>query len=115
MRFFERLDLGIGVPILPIHLVAADMEKLVGEELPHLLDELVDELVDLFPRGIGHRLIPVFVFDDKRARIAGQFGITYEPRTAVAGSIKLRNDADTPIMCVSEQVAYLFLRIKLPF
>src|SRR5436305_12711117 len=109
MRLFEGLNLGIRVPVLSIHLVAADMEKLVGKQLSHFLDELVHELVDLFPSGIGDRLIATFIFHGERPRVAGQFRIAHKPRTAVAGSIKLWNYPDAAIMREGDQVADFFL------
>src|SRR5690242_21534297 len=102
MRLFERLNLGIGIPVLWIHLVAADMEKLIGEQLSHLFDELIHELVGLFASGIGDRLIPVFILHREWSRIAGQFGIAHEPGAAVAGSIELRLDTDTAIVSIGD-------------
>ena len=102
MRLFERLNLGIGIPVLCIHLVAADMEKLIGEQLCHLFDEFVHELVSLFAGRIGDGLVPVFVLDRERARIAGQFGIAHEPGAAVAGRIEFGNDADAAIVRVGD-------------
>jgi len=43
MRVHEFLNFRIRVPLLSIHFIAADMEKLIGEELGHLADKFIEK------------------------------------------------------------------------
>src|SRR5262249_42218257 len=58
----ELLNFRIRLPFLPVYLIAADMKELVGKELRHLSDELVEELVSALASrvhcGIKHAPFP---------------------------------------------------------
>src|SRR5207249_11924523 len=41
----EFLDFLVGVPLLAVHFIAADVKKLVGEKFAHLFDESIEEFV----------------------------------------------------------------------
>src|ERR1700720_3768424 len=53
MRLNERLNLRIGVPVLAIDLVSANVKLGVGKKLAHLVNELVEEFISAFLNGIG--------------------------------------------------------------
>src|SRR6266851_2740729 len=99
MRVNERLDRRIGVPMLAIDLVSANVKVGVGKKLTHLVNELVEKFVSAFLRGIGNG-IRTFWIDLVGAWATCQFGISNKPRPAVAGRIELRHHADAAIVRV---------------
>src|SRR2546427_9951237 len=106
----ERLDLQIGVPVLSIDLVSANVKVGVGEKLGHLVDELLEEFISPFLCGINNGIRSLWI-DLVRTGVAGQFWISDKPRPTVAGRIELREDADAAIVRVGHKVAELALRI----
>src|SRR6266404_8694771 len=56
MSMDEGLDFRIGVPLLTVDLISPDVKVVVGEELGHLIDELVDELICILSRWIHNRI-----------------------------------------------------------
>src|SRR3954469_8671484 len=111
MRLFKGLNLRVAVPELAVDLVPTDVEVGLWKKLGHLLDELIHELVGLFASRVCHRRRAILVLHGERAVAARQFGIAYKPRAAVPWRIKFRNDADTAIMRIGDEVANLFLRV----
>jgi len=112
MGFLERLNLRIGIPLFAVHLVATDVEIVVGEKLGHLADEIIKKLVDLLVRRVHCRIedSPP-ALDSVRPFSAGQLGMADEPRGAVTRHIEFRHHADAAISGVSNQVANLVLRV----
>ena len=112
VRFFEFLDFWIGVPLLAVHFIAANVEIVVGEKFDHLSYQVVEKLIGFFVRRI-HRGIEdsPLAFDGVRAGAAGKFGITDKPGGAVTGHIELRNDADAAIAGVGDEFANFILRV----
>ena len=112
MRTHELLNLRIGVPLLSIYFVTADVKILIGKKRGHLTDELVEELVCSLLGWVhcGVEDSP-FAFDLIRARRTRQFGIPDEPGGAVPGHVKFRNHADAPVARVGDQLAYFILGV----
>src|SRR5260370_26978412 len=110
MGMDESLDLRIGVPKLAIDLVSANVEVSVGEELRHLVDELVEKFIRVLLGRIRYSIRP-FGIDLKRAGAAGQFRISGKPGPAVAGCVELGNDPDTAIMSIGDEFADFALRV----
>src|SRR5260370_3925868 len=52
MSVDEGLDFRICVPLMAVDLISPNMKIVVGEELGHLINKLVDELVGFLPRWI---------------------------------------------------------------
>src|SRR4029077_8028321 len=52
VRFLELLNFGIGVPLLAVYFVTADVKEMIGEELGQFGDELVEKFVGLVVGGI---------------------------------------------------------------
>src|SRR5712672_3949459 len=52
VRLLELLDFCAGVPLLAVYFVAADVKIMVGEELGHFGDELVEKLVGFLVGGV---------------------------------------------------------------
>src|SRR5207302_4589314 len=110
VRVDERLDPQIGVPVLSIDLIPANVKVGVGEKLGHLVDELLEEFISPFLGGISNGIRSLRI-DLVRTGVAGQFWISDKPRPTVAGRIELREDADAAIVRVGHKVAELALRI----
>ena len=112
VRLLEFLNLWIRVPRLSIHFVSTDVEIVVGKELGHFSDENIEKLVGLLVSGIHRRIHHApFFFDLERSRRTGDFGIPHKPGAAVAGHIKFRNDANSAIARVRNQLANFVLRV----
>ena len=58
VRVDEFLDFRIGIPLLAVNLVAANVKIGVGKELGHFRNELFQKLVHRFARGIHDRIDP---------------------------------------------------------
>ena len=112
MRFLIFLDFWIGVPLLAVHFVPADVEIGVRKKFDHLSDQVVEKLVGFFVRRI-HRGIEdsPLAFDRVGAGAAGKFGITDKPGGAMAGHVELGNDADAAIAGVGDEFANFVLRV----
>src|SRR5438045_4220596 len=52
VRLLELLNFWAGVPLLAVHFVAADVKVMVGEELGHFGDKLVEKLVGFLVGGV---------------------------------------------------------------
>src|SRR2546427_3937995 len=110
MSMNEGLDLWIGIPRLAVDLVSADMKIGVGEKRGHFTDERVQEFVSPLASRIHDRIWSIRL-DLVRTWAAGQIGISDKPGAAVARNIKLRDDANTTIARISDELAYLCLRV----
>src|SRR6202171_6590561 len=77
MSVDEGLDFRICVPLMAVDLISPNMKIVVGEELGHLINELVDELVGFLPRWI-HNRISAAGLDRIRPPPARQFRISRE-------------------------------------
>src|SRR5882762_7794121 len=89
------------------------MEVVVGKQLSHFFDEVVEKFVSALPRGIhGWIKYSPLPLDFIRTRPAGQFGIAEEPRRAVTRHIKLRDHADPTLGSVGNQFTGFRLRVK---
>src|SRR5579864_570439 len=98
MRVHELLNLRIGVPLFAIHLVAADVEELVGEKFGHLADKNIEKLVGTLASGIHGRIKnSPLAFDRIGPWGAGEVGIADKPGCAVTGHIKLRDHANAAV------------------
>ncbi len=119
-RFFESLllhefrDARILEPALALGLVAADMEVGIGENLPHLAYERVDELVSLLIAGVE--------FGAGNAKDPRQFANVFarpilrigeNPTGAVARHVELRHHADAARAGIRHHFAHLLLRVEL--
>ncbi len=108
----EFLDFWVGVPLLSIHFVAANVKKMIGEELRHFAEELVEKLVGFFTSGIESRIEDApFPFDFVGARAAGKFRIADKPGRAVAGHVEFGNHADAAVAGILDQVVNFVLRV----
>src|SRR5260370_7950664 len=56
MLAFELTDLLVPRPLLAVHLIAADVEVLVGKQARHLPDEIIEEVIGVVARRF-HRSI----------------------------------------------------------
>ena len=74
----EGLDLRIGVPLLAIDFVSADVKVGVRKQLGHFRDELVQELVSRLLSGI-HDRVDAAAPQRVRARPTGKFRISNKP------------------------------------
>ena len=85
---------------------------MVGKNFGHFADEIVEEFVGFFVRGI-HRWIhhAPLAFDLVGAGAAGEFGIADEPGCAVAGHVEFGDDADAALARVGDEVANFVLRV----
>src|SRR5438270_11335454 len=110
----EFLNFRIGVPLLAVDFVASDVKVDVGKQLGHFGDELFQELVGRLTRGIHDRInvTRASALESIRAGTAGKFGISHEPRPAVAGDVELGHHANATIMGIGDELANLFLRVK---
>src|SRR5579871_4542156 len=104
------LNLRIRVPLLAVDLVAADVEIGIGKQLGHFGDEFVEELVGLFAGWIEDRIA---LFERKGAWAACEFGISDDPRAAVARHIKFWNDPNAALVRIGNEIANLGLRVEL--
>src|SRR6516162_5547039 len=110
----ESLNLRVGVPLLAVHFVTADVKIGVGEQLRHFRDELLKELIRLLLRGVHGRIEnPDSPLDLVRSGRTRQLGITDEPSRRMPRHIEFRDDANAAIMGISDDVAYLVLRVEL--
>ena len=80
MRMHELLNSRIRIPLLAIYFVAANVKELVGKQLRHLSDELVEKFISAFASRI-HRGIEntPFAFDGIRPRTTRQVWISNKP------------------------------------
>src|SRR3981081_1013861 len=100
----EGLDFRIDVPLLAADLISANMKIVVGEELGHLIDELVDELIRFLTCWI-HDCIRAAGLDGIRPRPARQLRISGKQRAAMARHLELRDHADDAILGVRDELA----------
>src|SRR5580704_3612979 len=113
MRFHERLNFWIGVPLLAIHFIAADVKKLIGEEFGHLSKKFVQEFVGFFAGGIhGWIEDSPLPLDLISSGACGNFRVTYEPGSAMAGHVKFGHNADAAIPRVGNQIVNFFLGVE---
>ena len=111
-RSHEFLDPGIGIPVLSVHLVTADVKETIRKKPGHLADKPIEELVGLLPCGIERRIqnAPT-TFDFIRTRGACEFRVAHEPGGAVARQVELGNDANSAVTRIRNQAADFILGI----
>src|SRR6266536_2520434 len=98
MRPHVLLNFRICIPLFPVYFVAADVKKLIGEELSHLFDELVKKLVRALAGRIHGRIEDSpLAFDGIWSRPTREIGIPHKPRGAVAWHIKFRYNTNAAI------------------
>src|SRR5690348_7390683 len=99
-------------PLRALHLVAADVEEVIGKQRSHFTNESVQEFVNGLARGVhgGIEDAP-FTLDLVWAGRAGQLRISDQPASRVAGDIELGDHADAAVAGVGDHVAYLVLRV----
>ena len=115
MRANEFLNLRIGVPLFPIHFIAAHMKKMIGEKFADLPDELIKKFVNLLVGRIHRRVENApLALNRKRPRRAGQLRITHKPRRAVPRKIKFRHYLNPPLPRISDQPANFILCVVQP-
>src|SRR5687767_3535956 len=108
--FHKSLNGRVSVPLFPFILVAADVHVCVGKQSCHFTKKGVEKLVDLFARGIESRLkYSRAALNRIWTRRTAEFRMANKPTRAVAGYVKLRNDANTTIASVSDNFFYLVL------
>ena len=109
----ELLDARVGVPLLAIALVAADVEVGIGKQRRHLAQELVEKRKRRLARGIHRRVKDApLLLDLVRTRPAGQLRVAYEPGCRVAGHVELGHHANAAVVRVGNHVANLLLRVE---
>src|SRR5260370_5528143 len=115
MDVHELLDSGVGIPLLSIDLVAADMKISIGKKPSHLADECVEEFVSLLLRGVHCRIkdSPP-AFDLIRAGCAGEFRVTNKPGGAASGHVDFGDNSNAPVVRVPNQLADFGLRVVKP-
>ena len=90
MLELEFLDFGVPVPGFSVHFISADVEVLVREQMGHLFDKAIQELIGFIAGGIDRRIEdPPFVLNLILSRFARQFGIGDKPTGGMAGHIEL--------------------------
>src|SRR5579863_526485 len=114
VRLLEVLNLGIGVPSFPVYLVSANVEIMIRKKFGHLPDKRVEKLVGFFIGWIHGRIqhAPLRV-DFERPRGTGDFRITDKPGRAVSRHVEFRDNADSAITRVSDDIANLILLVVL--
>src|SRR5215813_9407168 len=111
----KSLNFRIACPLLAIYLVAADVKILVGKELRHLADELIQKLIRVLTRWVHGRIMNAEMPRNLiRPRRAGQLRIGDEPARGVPGHIELRRHTDAAIARVLNNFLDLVLGVKLP-
>src|SRR5579872_4141853 len=109
----ERLNTWIRIPLLPVNLVTANMEKLIRKKFAHLPDEGVEKLIGSLLGWIHCRIEDApLAFNLIGSGSAGQLRIANKPGHAVPGHVELWNYANSAVPRVSDQVAYFILRVK---
>src|SRR5947207_582405 len=108
----KGLNLRIAVPLFAFIFVTTDMDVSIRKECGHLTQERVEKFVCLLAGWIERR------FKDSRAafnlvgtRRAAEFRISHQPTCAVSGDIKLGHHANSAFAGVSDDLAYLLLRV----
>ena len=115
VRAHEFLDLGICVPLLAVHLIAADVEVSVGKKFCHFPNEFIHQFVGAVLSRIHGRIEnSPLTFDLIGPGKAGNFRISGEPAGGVAGHVKLRHDADAAVARVFDQFLHFRLRVVQP-
>src|SRR5260370_42506319 len=99
MSVDEGLDFRICLPLMAVDLISPNMKIVVGEELGHLINKLVDEPVGFLPRWI-HDCISAAGLDRIRSRPARQLRISREQWAAVYQHLELAKYVDTTIIDV---------------
>src|SRR5260370_3396927 len=108
----ELLNLRIGVPLLSVHLVAANVKIMVREELGHFSHELIEKLISLLVRRVHCRIKDSpLALDLVRARPAGQLGMTRKPSRAVSRHVELRHHANPAVVRIANEITDFVLRI----
>ncbi len=111
----EGHDLRIAVPRVSFHLVATDVEHVVGEEAGHFAEERVEEAVGLLPCGIHDGLEDSPGADDGvGAGLAGELGVADEPARGVARHVELGHDTYASIRGQRDDAADLVLGVEEP-
>ena len=106
------LNTGIRVPLLPVHLIATDVEVTLRKKSSHLTDKFIEKNVGFFAGGV-HRGIEdsPFALGLVRAGRTREFRVADEPTRAVPRHIKLRNHANAVVACIRNKFADLILSV----
>ena len=108
----ELLYPRVGVPLLAIAFVAADVEISIGKERCHFADKKIQELIRALARRVHRRI--------ENSPLASnliwplptcQIRITNEPSGCVGRHIKLRHDTDAAVTGIFNDVSNLVLRV----
>jgi hypothetical protein len=112
MLFRERLDSFRILPLLPVHLIAANMHVRIGKQRRHLAKERIQKLICLLARRI-HDVVedPPRALDPRRPFHTHQLGISRKPARRVPRHIKLRDHANAAIPGVRNHLPDLILRV----
>ncbi len=114
VRFLELLNLRIRVPSFPVYLISANVEIVIRKKFGHLFDKRVEKFVSFCIGWIHGRIQHApFRVDFEGPRCTGDFRITNKPGRAVSRHIEFRDDANSPIARVCDDIANLILRVVL--
>ena len=112
MRAHEFLNFAIRVPLLSVYLIATDVEELIGKELGHFADELIEKMVSMLLCWIHGRVEDApFALNLIRAGSAGQIRIADKPGGAVSRHVEFRDHANAALARIRDHVADLVLRV----
>ncbi len=113
----ELLRARVGAPAVLAHLVAADADDLVVEDLAELVEDGADE-----GEGLVLDVQHLVADAEARPRLAhaprhllgaadAELGVRGEDRARVPGDVELRHDADAPLRRVGDELAQLGLPV----
>ena len=103
------LAVGAPLPVLHVHLVAADVYVFVGEEVENLAPHVLAEANHLVLSGAQGRRedgAPARLWEARKAVVVGDGG------QAVARHVDFGNDVNAPCPGVGHDVAHLLLRVE---
>src|SRR5262245_8961858 len=106
----KSLNLWVGIPMLALVLIAADMNVRIGEELCHLAQESVEHFIQGFIGGIECRIEDTPpVLDLIWTGLTSQFRVRNKPTRRVARHVELGDHPNTAHPRILYDLAHLFL------
>ena len=112
----QLLTVGAKLPAHFYRFVAAEVNKLVREQLTKLVNDVEHKAVGFFFAGAENVVFHAPVGRDlQMSSEARQMRIARNRRDGVTGNIKFRHNADKPFVAIVHDFANVFLGIKAAF